>query len=183
MILEIKDRPGMTFDGPTPSLTHFFAVLELTLLDNDIDRHPYDLENVLMVFIRGLDMDNVPCRRNYSQTQCLLHQDFSIQRVPSWDILFSAMRIMGGMRQLSSTTRRAMESSLRNIFVVPRHISGNFRNNSDMLGDEHNILDCRESHVMKSSGNTPITVPLFSSPESDVKDLMVQVHLDLALSL
>jgi hypothetical protein len=119
MLLDIKSRTESCLTSQSHTLMDFFAILERGIYDNNFDQYPHGLENVLMVFIRGFDVDLVTCS---SPELCILHRDLSQERFPRWPLIFSIMRVMGAVRRLTPEIRKALEIRLRDILVGPRWV-------------------------------------------------------------
>jgi len=61
MLSDIKARAKQQSNTLSPTLAHFFLVLERAMCDNSFDQSLHIMENVLTVFIRGFDIILVPC--------------------------------------------------------------------------------------------------------------------------
>lgn len=182
ILLEIKDKTSdMLAPCLTPTLNHFFVAIERALYENDSARHPYDLENVLMLFIRGIELNTVPC--SASLGLCLWHGfgPLCSKRFPSWPLLFSVMRIMGGWRSLSSDTRKMLELNVQNIVVAPRWFVDASLDMTNTSDEEYHILDCGKSGITHAQATLPINPAFDHIKEPDLNGLSEQIRLELGL--
>jgi hypothetical protein len=53
-----------------------------------------------------------------------MHLKLTQDKFPRWSLVYSVMRVMGAVRQLSPATCRTLEIRLQDILVAPRCASG-----------------------------------------------------------
>jgi hypothetical protein len=59
-----------------------------------------------------------------------MHLKLTQDKFPRWSLVYSVMRVMGAVRQLSPATCRTLEIRLQDILVAPRCASGIRTSNS-----------------------------------------------------